>query len=91
MNSEDSFQQLVTQLREGQDEAATKLFANYTHRLIGLVSKRLDRAIQGKVNGLRRATKARSANTSTRTKHRHSAARCRHLAGSLALWNSPSR
>ena len=45
-----SFDDLMTRLRAGDDDAASEVFRRFTHRLIGLARSRLDHLIRGKLD-----------------------------------------
>ena len=45
-----SFDDLMTRLRAGDDDAAAEVFRRFTHRLIGLARSRLDHLIRGKLD-----------------------------------------
>ncbi len=45
-----SFDDLMTRLRAGDDDAAAEVFRRFTHRLIGLARSRLDHLLRGKLD-----------------------------------------
>jgi RNA polymerase sigma-70 factor (ECF subfamily) len=48
--SDPSFDDLMTRLRAGDDDAAAEVFHRFTHRLIGLARSRLDHLLRSKVD-----------------------------------------
>lgn len=47
---EDSFDLLMTRLRQGDDQAAAEVFHRFAHRLLGLARQRLDAVLRRKVD-----------------------------------------
>jgi RNA polymerase sigma-70 factor (ECF subfamily) len=50
MDANQSFNDLMSRLRAGQDDAAAQVFQRYAGRLIGLARSRLDRVLRQKVD-----------------------------------------
>jgi RNA polymerase sigma-70 factor (ECF subfamily) len=50
MPAEDSFAELMTRLRAGDEDAATQVFSRFTHRLIALARAHLDSRLRQKVD-----------------------------------------
>ena len=50
MDSEQSFDEVMQRLRQGDQDAAAEVFARFAHRLMGLARSRLNATIRGKVD-----------------------------------------